>query len=74
MSFSSPQYFSNAARVKYRPDYPGYDKAEHWSKTLERRPVGKKYGKGNTPSMIEVDFNTHIDMFDDNEILDKEIT
>lgn len=67
MSFSKPQYFSTTAPAHYRPNVPEYDTTEHWSKTLERRPVGRKYGKGYAPSSIEVDFDNRTDNYDREE-------
>jgi hypothetical protein len=65
MSFSKP--FFNTAPTKYRPNVPKYDKAEHWSKTVDRRPVGQKYGKGYPPNSVQVDYDNRIDNVDDPE-------
>lgn len=64
MSLSNGPLFTSTTRSKPKPNLPTYDKDEHWSKTLERRPVGKKYGKGYGPKMFMEDKDNHIDNFD----------
>lgn len=72
MSFSQP--FFNSKPVHYTPNVPEYDSGEHWIKTLERRPVGQKYGPGYPPKMFEEDRDTRIDNFDEDFDNVKEMT
>lgn len=67
MSFSKPQPFFNPAPAKYRPNVPAYDKDEHWSVTIGRRPVSKKYGKGYPPNDLAIDYDNRLDNWDDPE-------
>lgn len=68
MSRSSGPLFSSTTRVKRQVNLPTYDKGEHWSETLDRRPVGKKYGKKYDGPMFAEDRDTYIDNFDNEEI------
>lgn len=67
MSLSNGPLFSSTTRAKRQVNLPTYDKDEHWSKTVDRRPVGRKYGKGYGPKMFMEDKDTRIDNWDDPE-------
>lgn len=73
MSLSKP-FFGSKYTYKPKQIVPYMSNAEynalHWTRQLELRPLGTRKRWENA----EGDFNTSIDMWDDNEILDKEIT
>jgi hypothetical protein len=69
MSLSQPTRRANYRRNKY-VDYMDDSEylALHWTKQLELRPLRNQPHR----TYEQGDFDTYIDMFDDNEIIDKE--
>lgn len=74
MSFSEPQFTTNRTGYKKQMVTILDDTAFadlHWTEQLKRRPLGeqKRYEYNR-----DGDFDTRLDNWDDNEILDKETT